>query len=252
MMQPVLTRSTSAQESSAASASRVRDGMSMASVAASVTASFARGLVASERAAQLRSVSALLNSRSTTCSGATRWLSYCALCSAIELTRFASPCHELIVDDPQPSARVTAAMATALEGKGAVPDIPLFGAVVKRLFELPTAKTFASNGLPVHWPAGFDFTADGLSAQVPAPHAQRPSRQLFSGHAPRLKPRALTLPQAPDARRSVMYAASPRRLTPACVPACHVTGAAHVLRVAAARVARHRPDHRERQQVWQD
>ena len=158
----------------------------------------------------------------------------------------------VIVDDPQPSARVTAAMATALEGKGAVPDIPLFGAVVKRLFELPTAKTFASNGLPVHWPAGFDFTADGLSAQVPAPHAQRPSRQLFSGHAPRLKPRALTLPQAPDARRSVMYAASPRRLTPACVPACHVTGAAHVLRVAAARVARHRPDHRERQQVWQD
>ena len=56
-------------------------------------------------------------------------------------------------------------MATALEGKGAVPDIPLFGAVVKRLFELPTSKTFASNGLPVHWPAGFDFTADGLSAQ---------------------------------------------------------------------------------------
>ena len=55
MMQPVLTRSTSVQESSAASAFRVRDGMSMASVAASVTASFARGLVASERAAQLRS-----------------------------------------------------------------------------------------------------------------------------------------------------------------------------------------------------
>ena len=77
-------------------------------------------------------------------------------------------------------ARITASMATALEGKGAVPDIPLFGAVVKRLFELPTAKTFASNGLPVHWPAGFDFTADGLSAQVPVPHAQRPSRQLSS------------------------------------------------------------------------
>ena len=56
-------------------------------------------------------------------------------------------------------------MATALQGKGAVPDIPLFGAVVKRLFELPTAKTFASNGLPVHWPAGFDFTANGVSAQ---------------------------------------------------------------------------------------
>ena len=110
-------------------------------------------------------------------------------------------------------------MATALEGKGAVPDIPLFGAVVKRLFELPTAKTFASNGLPVHWPAGFDFTADGLSAQVPAPHAQRPSRRPCSRHAPRLKPRALTPRQAPDARRSVMYAASPRRLTPACVPA---------------------------------
>ena len=59
-------------------------------------------------------------------------------------------------------------MATAVEGKGAVPDIPLLSAVVKRLFELPTAKTFASNGLPVQWPAGFDFTADGLSAQVPA------------------------------------------------------------------------------------
>ena len=58
-------------------------------------------------------------------------------------------------------------MATAVEGKGAVPDIPLLSAVVKRLFELPTAKTFASNGLPVQWPAGFDFTADGLSAQVP-------------------------------------------------------------------------------------
>ena len=76
-------------------------------------------------------------------------------------------------------------MATALEGKGAVPDIPLFGAVVKRLFELPTAKTFASNGLPVHWPAGFDFTADGLSAQVPAPpHAQRLSRQLLLSTRP--------------------------------------------------------------------
>ena len=49
-------------------------------------------------------------------------------------------------------------MATAVEGKGAVPDIPLLSAVVKRLFELPTAKTFASNGLPVQWPAGFDFT----------------------------------------------------------------------------------------------
>ena len=68
-------------------------------------------------------------------------------------------------------------MATALEGKGAVPDTPLFGAVIKRLFELPTAKTFASNGLPVHWPAGFDFTADGLSAQVPVPRAQLSRRQ---------------------------------------------------------------------------
>ena len=64
--------------------------------------------------------------------------------------------------------RIESSMATAVEGKGAVPDTPLLSAVVKRLFELPTAKTFASNGLPVQWPAGFDFTADGLSAQVPA------------------------------------------------------------------------------------
>ena len=81
------------------------------------------------------------------------------------------PCHvrlknERVVASPSENQRIV--MATAVEGKGAVPDIPLLSAVVKRLFELPTAKTFASNGLPVQWPAGFDFTADGLSAQVPA------------------------------------------------------------------------------------
>ena len=75
--------------------------------------------------------------------------------------------NERVVASPSENQRIIV-MATAVEGKGAVPDIPLLSAVVKRLFELPTAKTFASNGLPVQWPAGFDFTADGLSAQVPA------------------------------------------------------------------------------------